>query len=139
MPSVRALNDPPPWRAAYLSDQRLLTAPSDVRLDPAYADCGHHVRIVVALVQTEMLRASRPTWATHDDGVEHLADHTRVWDVRARDDCGNWHAATIGQNVPLYATFCPVRRIWSREVPPFGAFTEALSKELHFNAAPRRP
>lgn len=86
-----------------------------------------------------MLRAPRSARATHDNGVEHLADHCSVRHIRAADERRDRDAAAVGQNVALYAAFRPVRRVRPREVPPFGAFTEALSRELHFHAMPRRP
>lgn len=139
VPRVRTLDDPASRLAAYLADERLFAAPSDVRSNSAQANRGRYVRVVVAFVETQVLGAPRAARAAHDHGIEHVVDHRGVRHVRSADERGDWHAAAVGQNVPLYATFRAVRRIWPREVPPFGAFTEALSRELHFHAMPRRP
>ena len=139
VPGVGALHDPATWLAADFADERWLAASSDVRSDPTQAKGGRDVRVVVALVEAQVLGSPRSTWATHDDGVEHFADHAGVRNVRAGDERGERNAATVGQDVPLYPAFRAVRRVWASEVPPFGAFTEALSSEVHFNAAPRRP
>jgi hypothetical protein len=139
VPRVGAFHDPAPRLSSHLADQRLLATPSDVRSNSAETNRGRYVRVVVALVEAQVFWATRAARATHDDGVEHLADHGGVWHVRAADERCERHAAAVGQNVALYAAFRPVRRIRPREVPPFGAFTEALSRELHFHAMPRRP
>jgi hypothetical protein len=139
VPGVGALDDPAPRFAAYLSDQRRLAATSDVRSNSAKSKRRSDVRVVVALVETQVFGAPGASRAAHDDGVEHLADDVRIRHVRAGDERGDGHAASVGQDVPFDAAFRAVRRVWPREVPPFGAFTEALSSELHFSAAPRRP
>lgn len=51
VPRVRALDDPAPRLASYLTEQRLLAASPDVRADPAEANRWRHVRVVVALVE----------------------------------------------------------------------------------------
>jgi hypothetical protein len=139
VPRVRALDDPAPRFAAYLADQRLLAAPSNVRSNSAKANRRRDVRIVVAFVEAQVRWASRTARAAHDHRVEHVADHRGVGLVRSADQRSYRHATAVGQDVPFYATFCAVRRVRPREVPPFGAFTEALSSELHFQAMPRRP
>ena len=139
VPGVGALDDPAARLSAYLADERRLTASPNMRSNPAEPNRGHHVRVVVTLVEAKVLWAPRTARTAHDDGVEHLADDARVRYVRAGDQRCERHAAPVGQNVSFDATFRAVRRVRTREVPPFGAFTEALSRELHFNAAPRRP
>ena len=139
VPRVRALHDPAPRLSSHLTDQRLLAASSDVRSNSAEANRGRYVRVVVALVEAQVFWAPRSARATHDHSVEHLADHRGVWHVRAADERCDRYATTVSQDMALYAAFRAVRRVRSREVPPFGAFTEALSRELHFHAIPRRP
>lgn len=139
VPGVRSLHDPTPRLAADHADQRLFTASSNMRTDAPQADCRSDVRVVVALVETDVLGAPRTSRAAHDDSVEHFTDHRAIRHVGAGDQCGERNATTVGQDVAFDATFRPIRRIWAREVPPFGAFTEALSRELHFQAMPRRP
>lgn len=137
VPGVRSLHDPPPRLAAHHADQRLLAASSNMRADAAQTDGRGYVRVVVALVETEMLGTPRTSGAAHDDGIEDFTDHRAVWHVGAGDECGERDAATVGQNVAFDATFRAVRRIWAREVPPFGAFTEALSSEAQAHSMPR--
>ena len=86
-----------------------------------------------------MLGAPRSARAAQRHCVEDLIDHGGVGHVRAGDQRADRHAATVGENVPFYATFRAIGRVRPREVPPFGAFTEAVSSELHFHAMPRRP
>lgn len=139
VPGVRSLDDPTSRLAPHHSDQGLLPASSNMWTDAAQTDGGAHVRVVVALVETEVLRTPRTSGAAHDDSIEDFTDHRAVRHVGAGDQRGERDAATVGQNVAFDAAFRTVRRIWAREVPPFGAFTEALSRELHFQAMPRRP
>ncbi len=139
VPGVRSLHDPPPWLASNDTDQRLLAASSNMRTDAAQTDGGSHVWVVVPLVETDVLGTARTSGATHDDSIENFTDHRAVWHVGAGDQRGERNAATVGQNVAFDAAFRAIGRIWAREVPPFGAFTEALSSELHFQAMPRRP
>ena len=138
VPRVCSLNDPAPGLSADDTKQRLLATSSDVRTDTAQSDRGSDVRVVVTLIKTQVLGASRATRAANRHSVEDFADHGGIRHVRAGDQRRDRHAAPIGQNMPLYAAFRPVRRVRPREVPPFGAFTEALSSELHFQEIPRR-
>lgn len=139
VPRICSLDDPAPWLSAYDPKQGLLPASSDVRTNSAQPNRRRDVRVVVALVETEVLGAARATRSPNRHSVEDFADHAGVGHVRAADQGGDRHAAPIGQDVSLYAAFRAVRRVRPREVPPFGAFTEALSSELHFHAIPRRP
>ena len=139
VPRVGAFDHPPPRLAADFTDQRLFAASSNVRSDSAYANRGSDVPVVIALVQAKVLRASWAAGTSHDHCVKDSADHRGVRHVGSADQRSERDTATVGQDVPFYATFRAVRRIWPREVPPFGAFTEALSRELHFHAIPRRP
>ncbi len=139
VPRVCTLDDPTPRLAAHFADKGLFAAPPDVRSNSAKANRGSYVRVVVALVEAQVFGASGAAWATHDNCVEHIANHRGVWHVRSADQRCDRHAAAVGQDMAFYAAFRPVRRVRPREVPPFGAFTEALSRELHFQAMPRRP
>jgi hypothetical protein len=139
VPRVRSLNDPTSRLATYPANEWRLPAATNVRSNSASAKCWSDVRVVIALVEADVFGATRTARAAQRDGVQHGAEHRAVGDVGTGDQCGEWHAAPVGQNVPFYATFRPVRRVGPSEVPPFGAFTEALSSELHFQAMPRRP
>jgi len=97
------------------------------------------VGVVVALVEADVFRATRAARTADGDCVEDLADHRSVGHVGAGDERCDRDATAVGEDVALYAAFRPVRRVRTREVPPFGAFTEALSRELHFQSMPRLP
>jgi hypothetical protein len=139
VPRVGALDDPASRLATYFANEWLLAAPSDVRSNSAKANRRGDVRVVVALVEAQVLGAPRASGATYDYGVEHIANHRGVWHVRSADQRCDRHTAPVSQNMAFNATFRAIRRVRPREVPPFGAFTEALSRELHFQAIPRRP
>ena len=139
VPGVGSLDDPPPRLAAYPPDERLFSESANVRPDPPKSNCRRNVRVVVALVEAQMIGATRATRTADGDRVEHVADHRSVRHVRAGDQRRQRHTASVSENVALYAAFRPVRRVGAREVPPFGAFTEALSSELHFQSMPRLP
>jgi hypothetical protein len=78
-PAVCAL-DHPATRPAALAFAWLLAAPSKVRLDAARTNCSLRVVIVVALVETKVLRSTRPARRADDHGIERLADHPLVVD-----------------------------------------------------------
>lgn len=139
VPGVGALHDPASWFAIDTAHQRRLSATADVRSDSASTHRGLRVGIIVALVQAQMLRTTRATRRTNDDTIEHLADHPLVVNVGARNTDRERHPAAIGQDVPLHPAFRAVRRVGTGEVPPFGAFTVALSSEVHSHWMPRRP
>jgi hypothetical protein len=139
VPGVGSLDDPPSRFAAHAPDKRLLSAATDVRTDTAKPNCGGDVRVVVALVETHVRGATRATRTADGDSVEDLADHRCVRHVGTGDERCDRDAACVGENMALYAAFRPVRRVRTREVPPFGAFTEALSRELHSQSMPRLP
>ncbi len=138
VPRVGSLHDPAPRLSADDTKQGLLAASPNVWTDPAQSNRGRDVRIVVALVEAEVHRSTRTTRATNRYSVEHFADHGGVRHVRATDQGCDRHSAAVSQNVAFNAAFRAVRRVRAREVPPFGAFTEALSSELHFQEIPRR-
>jgi hypothetical protein len=138
VPRVGSLDDPSSGLSADNTKQGLLAASSDVGTDTAQSNRGRDVRVVVALVEAQVLGAAWATRAANRHSVEDFADHGSVRHVRTADQRGDRHAAPVGQNVALYAAFRSVRRVRPREVPPFGAFTEALSRELHFQEIPRR-
>jgi len=73
----------------------------------------------------------------HDHGVERPGDEPLVVDVGTGDLGGQWDAATVRQDAAFDATSRAVRRIRTREAPPSGAFTKALSSEDHFHWMPR--
>jgi hypothetical protein len=138
VPAIGPLDDPAARFSAHAADKGLFSSPADVRDDASVADFAFGVRVVEALVQAEVLGSTRPSWRAKHDGVERRARHPLVVDVRASDLDGYRDAARIGQNVAFCAEFCAIGRIGARMVPPFGAFTLALSSEHHFKSTPTR-
>src|SRR5206468_1956871 len=107
-----------------------------VRRDPAGADGGLGVRVIVSFVETEVLGTARATRRAEDHGVEHLADEPLVVDVRASDFCGHRNALpSVGmwRLTPLFARSVGLGPVRS---PPLGAFTMALSSDDHFHWMP---
>lgn len=110
-----------------------------MRNDAAEYDFDLGVEIVIAFVEAQVLRTTRSARSANDDAVENLADEPFVVHVRAGDAHRQRYAAAIGQDVPFDALFRPIGRVGARVVPPFGAFTEALSRDVHFHWMPRLP
>ena len=137
MPTVGALDDPAA-RPAPLASTWLFTPTTQVQFDPASAHFTRGVVVVVAFVEAEIVRSTRTSWSSERHGVQRLAGHPFVVDVGASDRHGNGHAASIGQDVALGSELAAIGRIGTGQVPPFGAFTLALSSEDQFQSMPRR-
>ena len=118
------------------SRRERLAPAANVRLHTALACFLLAIVVVVALVQADVLGPPWPTRSVDECRIECGADHPLVVDVRAgqRDREGN--PAPVGQNVALAAEFSAIGGIGTREVPPFGAFTEALSSDAHSRSRP---
>ena len=97
------------------------------------------IEVVIAFVEAKMLGASRPSWSSNDDAVEDLANEPLVMYVGTSNTDRERDAAAICQDVPFDALLGAIRRVWTCVVPPFGAFTEALSSDVHFQSIPRFP
>jgi hypothetical protein len=138
VPAVGALYDPSPWFAASAAHQGLFTASANVRRHAAIPDLLLGVGVVVPLVQAEVVRTTRSSRASMNDSVERDTGHPLVVNVGGGQFDADRHAATVGQNVAFCAAFCAIGRIGARVVPPFGAFTVALSREHHLRSTPTR-
>lgn len=99
----------------------------------APSDCALGIVVVVTLVEAEVFGTTRSARCADDHAVEHVANHPLVVHVRGGDAHREWHAAAVGQDVALDPAFRAIRGIRARVVPPFGAFTEALSSDVHFH------
>jgi len=137
VPGVGALDHPPARLPLDAAEQGLLAAATNVGRDPASPNSRLRIAVVVALVEAEMLRPAWPTRSAQDHRVERLGNEPLVVDVGAGDLGGQRDAAAVGQDVALDAAFRTVRGVGAREVPPFGAFTMALSSEDHLHWMPR--
>ena len=138
VPAIGSFDDPATRSSANAAHERRFSAASNMRDHATIADLAIGVREVVALVEAEILRATWPAWRAKHDSVEHRSGHPLVVDVRRGDLDGDRDAATVRQNVAFCAEFCAIGRIGARVVPPFGAFTLALSSEHHFRSTPTR-
>lgn len=136
VPAVRAL-DHPATRPASLALAWLLAAPSKVRPHAARTNSSLRVVIVVALVETEVLRSTGPARRGDDHGIERLADHPLGVDVRASQRDAEHDTAPVSDDVAFRSQLPTIGRIGPGELPPFGAFTEALSSEAQAHSMPR--
>jgi hypothetical protein len=137
VPGVGALHHPTARLALHAAEQRFLAAAPDVRRDPASSNGSLCVGVVVAFVETEIQRPARAARRAHDHSVKRLGHEPLVVDVGAGDLGGQRNAAPVRQDVAFDAAFRAIRRVRAGEVPPFGAFTMALSSEDHFHWMPR--
>ena len=136
VPSVGPLNDPASRLASNAADHPTLAATTDVRDDAAPSDLVFAVGIVVPFVQAEVVRTPGASAGAKHRCVERRADHPLVVSVRAGDDRRQRNSSAIGQDVPFRAGFCTIGGIGAGEVPPFGAFTLALSIEHQLRSTP---
>jgi len=137
MPAIGALHDPAPRPATNAPDQRSLAASTNVRGNAAASSCDLTVFEVVGFIETDVFGTTWTARCTNRYAIERRADHPFVVDVGASQLDANWYATTIGQYVSLGAELSPISGIGTRESPPFGAFTDALSREDHFQSMPR--
>lgn len=138
MPGVRTLDNPAARLSSNASDERLLSATTDVRRDASRSDGGFGVRVVVAFVEAQMLGTPWTARTTQDNRVERARDEPLVVHVGPGDLGRKRHATTIRENVALDPALRAIRRVRAGQIPPFGAFTIALSSEAHVHWMPRR-
>jgi len=138
VPAVGSLDDPPARFPANAADERLLAATSNVRNDASISNLAFRVRVVEALVQAEVRGTARAARRPKDDGVQSGTGHPFVVHVRRGDLDGYRDAAAFGQDVAFCAEFCAIGGVGAGVVPPFGAFTLALSSEHHLRSTPTR-
>ena len=137
MPTIGALDNPAARPSTYASNQRRFSPSTNVRLDASSTNFRFAILIVVSLVEADVVRTARPSWCSNGNRIKRLADHPFVVDVGARQRDANRNASAIRQYVALAAELAPIGGIGPGEVPPFGAFTEALSSDDQFQSMPR--
>src|SRR5689334_14868012 len=108
-----------------------------MRLDAATAHLTFGIGVVVAFVETQMRGPSRPTRRMQRNRIERGAGHPFVVLVGPSDRDGERDSSPVGQDVALGAELATIGRVGTGEVPPLGAFTEALSSEAQSQAMPR--
>jgi hypothetical protein len=137
VPTIGALNDPSPgFLATNRADQGRLAAAPDVWLHAASPRLLLRLGVVVPLVEADVLRPPRPPGRLQNNSVEGLPEHVLVVDVGAREGDAQADPVGVGQNVALRAALCTIGGTGAREVPPFGAFTLALSSEHQLRSMP---
>jgi hypothetical protein len=137
VPAVRPLDDPSTRPTADATDQRLLAAAANVWNDATCPGFVLWVGVVVPLVEAQVHRPTRTSRCADEDGVERGAHHPFIVHVRSRQGDGERNASAVSQNVAFAAEFCAIGRIRAGEFPPLGAFTVALSREVHAQSIPR--
>jgi hypothetical protein len=136
VPSVGSFNNPSARLPEDAAEECVLTTAANVRSNLTRANRPLDISVVVTLVEAQVLWSSRAARTTQRNGIENRSYHPLVVHVR----CGNLerdrHASSISQNMSFRATFRPVCRVGTRVVPPFGAFTMALSRLVQSSPTP---
>jgi len=139
VPGASALDDPAArwmrWRSVRC--HFLFSAPADVGTVRPLAGPGLNLRIVVAFVQTQMLRMVAP-WCRprHDEPVHGGQSCFHVMAIRGGNHHCQWRTALVGQDVALRTRFPTVRRVRTRRRPPKGALIVILSSDWKCHLIP---
>jgi hypothetical protein len=137
VPAVGSFDDPPAGLAVDAPEQRRFAPSSNMRDDMAVARFVLRIAVVVALVEAKMDGVPRSPPSAKRHGIERRADHPLVVDISRGDRYGEGNTAPVGKDVPFDPFFRTIGRIGAGVVPPFGAFTMALSRLHHFQSTPR--
>ena len=138
VPGVGSFDDPATSAVATLAAAVLFPAAPDMGGDAPGAEHHSDVRVVVALVQAKVPRSARSSRSAYADLVEHVGNHPLVMSIGSGDFNRERYTATIGEHVPFYSEFSPVRGILPRLRPPLGALTIAPSSEAHSQSIPTK-
>lgn len=137
VPTVGTLDDPAPsFFSANGAGEGGLAAASDVWLDPTSTRFSLGFGVVVSFVETDVLGTPAPTWTKEGNRVQGLAHHVHVVDVGTGERDRQRDTLAVGQNVTFCAEFSTIGWIGAGEVPPFGAFTLALSNDAQSHSMP---
>jgi hypothetical protein len=137
VPAVGSLDDPAARPSSDAAHERLLTSSTNVRDDSSLSRFRLGISVVVPFVEAQMLGPTRASWPVDEDCVQGRAHHPLVVNVRAGQRHGQRDAAPISQNVAFAAQLRAIGRVGTRELPPFGALTMALSREAQSQSIPR--
>jgi hypothetical protein len=136
VPTVGTLDHPTAWFAAHAAHEGRFAPAANVRSHAAFACLVLAILVVVALVEADVLWPARSSRGADRDRIKRGAYHPLVVDVRAGQRDGEGDTTPVRQNVAFCAEFSAIGRAGAREVPPFGAFTEALSSDVHSRSSP---
>ena len=137
MPAIGAFHDPSSrLLSANGSCERWFAASTNVRLDSAGPRFPLGFVVVVAFVETNILGTPRSARSAELHGIQGLAYHVHVVDVGAAQRDRQRNALTVYEDVAFGAEFRAIGRIRTRELPPLGALTLALSRDAHSHSIP---
>ncbi len=137
VPAVGSFDDPSPrLLASNRAGESGLSPAPNVWPDAASARLAFGLLVVVPFVQAEVLRTSGPSRCTQRNRVERPSDHMHVVGIGPRERNRQRDTLAVGQDVAFCAEFCAIGRIGTREIPPFGALTLALSSDAQSHSMP---
>jgi hypothetical protein len=137
VPAVGPFDNPASWLfSADWANEGGLAAPPNVRPDAAGPSFLFGLLVVVTFVEADVLRPARPSGTTNGHRVEGLSDHMHVVDVGARESNGEGDSLAVYEDVALGSKLGAIGRIGPCEVPPFGDFTLALSRDAQSHSMP---
>ena len=142
MPAIGSLDDPTPGSEARIALAFLffLSARLDMSDVPAPRRRATQLRVIVALIATEVLARLAPgRRPSDDDRIERGTEHLHVVPVGARERGGQRNAVGVRKSMALGAQFAAVGGVLSGQIPPLtGAETVALSSDWKRQSIPRR-
>ena len=136
VPRIGTLYHPSARLAAASPGERRFAPAAKVQLDSPFPNSGFAVRVVVPFVETQVSRSAGTARTMNRDRVQRVAKHPLVVDVGRRQYDRKREPRRVGQNVAFCPEFPAIGRIGTSEVPPFGAFTVALSIEHQLRSSP---
>jgi len=139
VPAVGSFDDPTARLLANRARECRLASTTDMRSDTSSTGLLLGFLVVIALVEAQILRTPWPARSADVHGVECLADHVHVVDVGTGQRDGKGDSLAVYESMALGAQFGAIGWIGSREVPPFGAFTLALSRDVQSHSMPTLP
>jgi hypothetical protein len=137
VPAVGALDDPATGYALVPAHQWRLPTTPGVADDAPTPQAIIHDLVVVALIEAAILRASSLGSGRIGRGpIDRWHCHPHIGHICSAEREPEWDPAPVCEDVPLRPTLGAICGVRAREVPPFGALTMALSREVQFHPMP---
>jgi hypothetical protein len=95
-------------------------------LDSTRSNLTVDVVEVVALVEAQIRRPTRPPRRSHDNGIDRRDGRTLVVDIRGSDLRSERHTSAIGEDVTLDARLASIRRVGACRVAALGRSARAI-------------